>query len=586
MKGYGEIRLTMLRLRNTQVGRPARVGRTLLCVFATAMLLPAAGCHGLGKMSAPLAQRVKESTHSTPQVSLPAIANSAPMSIETALEENKRRGIPEEAIEADRWSATIAEMREIVLENNLALQVIRLDPDIAATRISEEEAKFDATILVNAQLERQDLPKIDDELIPQTRDAQQNRLFKYEAGIDVPLITGGYATVRAPFSKKSLDDPTKPNQYLAAAEFTLSQPLLRNAGIATNVASIRLERYSAATVAAQTQLSAMRILADAEKAYWRVFGAWRALEIRREQYEQATQNLRFVRTLVEEGQKPQIEVVRAEVGVAEQMEQLIVAETDLRLAQRELKRAMNEPALPLDSAVVVVPESAPHLVGFEFDSQRLVAAALKNRLELLELELRLAADAVTIDFARNQLLPNFVLDYGYTFINRGDGFTDAFEETVQGERGGWAVALRGAIPVTNERAKSRARRAVLQRNRRLATRAEREQLIRQEVLDSVDVLRQNWQRILAARQNVIVARVNYDAELIQFREGLRTQTEVLESLNRLGNAQSREIRAIVDYQIAQIDLAFATGTLLGYSKTDLGPIQLVDFNYRASDGAN
>ena len=40
----------------------------------------------------------------------------------------------------------------------------------------------------------------------------------------------------------------------------------------------------------------------------------------------------------------------------------------------------------------------------------------------------------------------------------------------------------------------------------------------------------------------------------------------------------REIKAIVDYQVAQIDLAFATGTLLGYTRVYLpgGPSLPVD----------
>jgi outer membrane protein len=44
---------------------------------------------------------------------------------------------------------------------------------------------------------------------------------------------------------------------------------------------------------------------------------------------------------------------------------------------------------------------------------------------------------------------------------------------------------------------------------------------------------------------------------------LRTSTDVLDAQTRLANAQSAEIAAITDYQIAQIDIAFATGTLLG-----------------------
>ena len=48
--------------------------------------------------------------------------------------------------------------------------------------------------------------------------------------------------------------------------------------------------------------------------------------------------------------------------------------------------------------------------------------------------------------------------------------------------------------------------------------------------------------------------------------------EVFEALGELGEAQLREIAAVVEYQVSLIDLAFATGTLLGYSDVDIAPI--------------
>ena len=50
--------------------------------------------------------------------------------------------------------------------------------------------------------------------------------------------------------------------------------------------------------------------------------------------------------------------------------------------------------------------------------------------------------------------------------------------------------------------------------------------------------------------------------------GLRTMTEVLDTLSRLGKPQIKEVRAISDYQISLVDTAYATGTLIGYSKLD------------------
>jgi outer membrane protein TolC len=66
----------------------------------------------------------------------------------------------------------------------------------------------------------------------------------------------------------------------------------------------------------------------------------------------------------------------------------------------------------------------------------------------------------------------------------------------------------------------------------------------------------------------VIAGLNYEAELKQFNEGLRTMTEVLETLTRLGEAQIKEVRAVSDYQVSMIDTAYATGTVLGYSNLD------------------
>jgi hypothetical protein len=46
---------------------------------------------------------------------------------------------------------------------------------------------------------------------------------------------------------------------------------------------------------------------------------------------------------------------------------------------------------------------------------------------------------------------------------------------------------------------------------------------------------------------------------------------VLNAAATLADEQTNEVRALTDYQIAQVDLAFATGTLLGAGKIDWSP---------------
>jgi hypothetical protein len=77
--------------------------------------------------------------------------------------------------------------------------------------------------------------------------------------------------------------------------------------------------------------------------------------------------------------------------------------------------------------------------------------------------------------------------------------------------------------------------------------------------------------VLAARQTVILEDRTFKAEQRQFDVGGSTSTNVLDAATRLAAAQLSEARALADYQISQVDLAFATGTLLGASRVSWQP---------------
>ena len=98
--------------------------------------------------------------------------------------------------------------------------------------------------------------------------------------------------------------------------------------------------------------------------------------------------------------------------------------------------------------------------------------------------------------------------------------------------------------------------------------------IRKEVYIAVNQMEQSWRSILAAEQGVVAAERNYRVEQDQFKLGRRVSTDVDLSAGRLGDAKLRRIRAFVQYELAQISLARATGTLLGYGRIQLEPIDL------------
>jgi outer membrane protein TolC len=479
---------------------------------------------------------------------------------------------------------TIADIRQRALQNNLHLKVAKMDPELAKQSLREEQAKFDQVIFAYAKYAEKDTPAmsgdkvviksdnplLDGELAKLNLDAQKKEFWDIEAGVKVPLRTGGTVTLSAPLENRQSLGKFASDQYRSALRFSFSQPLLRNAGQQVNEASIRVAELDRDSVQLKTRLQAIRIVATVDKAYWELYEAWAALDVRKNQFEYASQNLEMVKRRVQEGLTAAVEVNRAQIGVADRMEALIVAETNLRLAQRQLQFLLNDLPDDQERQSPWVPTTVPSLVKFEFDRAHLIRDALDSRIELLEQELKLSADLIQIDYLQNQTLPLFTLDYQYGALSGSGGrFGDIGQDLFDGRYRDWSVGLKFEMPVSNEARKAKLDRAIAQRMQRLTTKTLQSLTVKREIHDALDKVEQNWQRIIAARQQVLVAGINYEAELKQFNEGLRTMTEVLETLTRLGEAQLKEIRAISDYQVSLVDMAYATGTVLGHGQISL-----------------
>src|SRR6056300_275236 len=216
------------------------------------------------------------------------------------------------------------------------------------------------------------------------------------------------------------------------------------------------------------------------------------------------------------------------------------------------------------------PISKPSLIELNINKNELYSNALKNRIELIEQEIQITNKELEADYFKNQTLPLFALQYEYGALsNTYSNFNKAYSGSLNDNFNDWMLGFKFEVPFTNEARKSRLSQAINEKNKTLQTYELKKLTVKKEIYDAVDVLNQNWQRIKTTRQQVLIAGINYDAELKQFEEGLRTMTDVLETPNRLGEVQIQEIQATIDYQIALIDLSFATGSLLGYSNTEI-----------------
>jgi len=465
---------------------------------------------------------------------------------------------------------TLEQCRAMALENNLDLKVELINPAIAAKRVSEEEARFESAFTSGFSFYKSDTPVASSLDISGSKRDYVNT----ELGVDVPLRSGGTVNFDMADNRTKTDSTYSIfNPYYGSnLSLSVSQPLLRNAGKRANTHSIRIARYEQQITDARTKLEVISVIAALDRVYWRLYAARRESEVRKKQYDLAKAQLEQAQRFVDLGERAQVEVIRAEAGVAQQLEAIIIAENNLSDRERELKRVIKKAGLEMQTPTVLIPATVPDPVHYEFQGKQLVEKAIDNRMEMLELELQIAEDISTIDYLRNQALPLVTADYTYNISGLGKTRDDSFDLLFDKKFEDHRVGLQLLVPLGNNAAKSRLLQALYQRRQRLVTHENRKELIELEVLNAIDKLEANWQRILASRQSAILDGRLYGAERRQFELGLRTSTDVLQAQTTFADAQSAEILALAEYQIALVDLAYATGTLLGAAKVQWEPI--------------
>ena len=498
---------------------------------------------------------------------------------------NQNKALDLEINDSIIYDLTLNDIRKKALQNNLDIKIAQFDPKISQDKLNQEKAKFDQTLFVYANYRENKLPSIandyyliksnsaslNNEEIKLNQLPQEQQNISLDMGINIPLQTGGQMSISSPLMRKKSYGDFGVDEYRNALRFSFTQPLLRNFGENINTTSIKIADNQNIINQQRLKLQSIRIISIVDKAYWELKQAWSILNVRKQQYELAEKNLEMVKMKYDEGLIAKIELNRAEIGIADQIEKLIYAETDLKIKNRQLFYFINNLNDNNNaSSMLYSPISEPSLIEFNINKNELYSNALKNRIELIEQEIQITNKELETEYFKNQTLPLFALQYEYGALsNTYSNFNKAYTGSLDDNFNDWMLGFKFEVPFTNEARKSRLSQAINEKNKTLQTYELKKLTVKKEIYDAVDVLNQNWQRIKTSRQQVLIAGINYDAELKQFEEGLRTMTEVLEALNRLGDVQIREIQATIDYQVALIDLSFATGSLLGYSNTEI-----------------
>ena len=478
-------------------------------------------------------------------------------------------------------TATPAERRETISLPDAAVRALQSNLDISISRqtkesrifdITVEQAKFDPTFSVNGQYNRTVNPLnrpvfggTDPNLSGIQTFDQRNSSVTVDATQN--LITGGnvdvnYSPARSIVNQSVASGFLFNPAYTGGLALTLTQPLLRNAGVDVTKTFIKVAQNNADVEQHVFRDRVLTVLATVEQTYWELVFANENMKVAQAALKAAEELLATNRAKTKAGVMSIVDVLQAEAAVASRVEQMLVAEKSIRDQEDQLRRLLNPGEEELRQDVRLTPTDAPVVVLEPLSLQEAIDTAIEQRPEIVQAKKNLESGELNKQFARNQLLPTLSFQGTMGMAGLGKDYGDSVSKNLSGDFYNFGAGLVLSYPLGNRSAVSTYNKRQLEfKNAEASLVSVRQQII-VGVREAVRRVQTDFKRIETTRSARIMAEKQLQAEQERLKVGLSTTRFVLDFQRDLATAQGNELRSVVDYNKSLSNLARHKATTL------------------------
>ena len=496
--------------------------------------------------------------------------STSPKSVTTSAEDADLKAlIPSESV----ITLTLRDAVMQALENNLDIQVSRHSRDAQLTDIIFEQAKFDPTVQLGGRYDRMVAPlnrpifglggvTIGNE--PDIFDQNDTRL---NLGYTQRLLTGGSYDLTFDTNRNSVAGTTgflfNPS-YGSNLSFNLTQPLLRNLGPTVNKTSITLARNAAAVEQLQLVQQVLSVTAQVEQTYWELVFARENLKVARATLKAAEELLASNREKVKAGVMAEVEALQAQAGVASRIEQILLANKTVQDQEDQLRRLLSQSEWNLTQTTPLIPLDEPSQHRPDMPLKANITQALEHRPEVLQAKKNLNSSQVQTQFAKNQLLPDLSFQGGLGLAGLGNNPSNSWDRMGSTDFYNMGGGLVLSYPLGNRGAESQLQRRVLETHQQQASLFRVRQQVILDVKEAIRQIETNYKRIRTNQTSRRLSEKQLKAEEERLNLGLSTTRLVIEFQRDLRIAQSRELRAILDYNQSLSRLRLVTASTLDH----------------------
>ena len=277
------------------------------------------------------------------------------------------------------------------------------------------------------------------------------------------------------------------------------------------------------------------------------------------QYDFSIEQLQLVKELVEAGVQPQANVFDAEASLANDSQQLTVAENSYTLAILSLSQVLQVPFNSFDVQIIDLDPPTQQLMYNDISS--ILDYAFKNRSEIKVAEKNIEAAELGKEISKSGFYPSVSLSYG---LNTGANFSNltndnSFFQQINDNRG-HSFALNLNIPVfsrfQNQTALAKAKIQVENSNLALEqAKVDLESNIQLAFNDAKAALKS----YISSNKSVIARQLSFDNAKERYNIGALNSLDLEQNRTQLVNSQSSLIQAKYDFIFKSKVLDFYLG---------------------------
>jgi outer membrane protein TolC len=444
----------------------------------------------------------------------------------------------------------------LALQKNFDLRIQGYTVDNAREQVVIQQAGFDPTLTANITRSLSQQASTTNRLDGTAAQGPRNDNTQVRFGATLPRLTATNGSLslttnvlrNGTNSANALLNPSYGNGITA----TLNQPLLRDAGRKAATAALNRSRIALGIAMINYKSRILAVISDTENAYYNLVANRETLRIR-----QLT--LEYNRRFFEENQARRstgvatdLDVLSAEVQVANASRGVIQAEQSVREAEDRLLNLINVPDFENRLGPVAFDDyqsGAPNFAQSYKLAREFYPDTLSAEEQIRQLE-------IDLETARRNRLPDLdlVASLGYTARANNISYGEAISTLPNDHGNNWSLALNYSMPWGRQADKARYRIAQTSLNSQKARLEQLEQNLLVSVRTSVRAVETNLAAVEVAAKATELATRQYEQQKARFDAGLSTSRLVLLAQDDLENARFQELSARLALRRAAAEL--------------------------------